>query len=106
MANYGLAWLSLGFDSRGKTNGKHTDATAALTLPDHFKCPKNNISSLIKTIYPHIDQPAHLPDHYFAHRTILTSRNDDVDEINKVLLEQFPGQEREFLSADTIINHE
>jgi ATP-dependent exoDNAse (exonuclease V) alpha subunit len=85
-------------------HGKHTDPTGSITLPDHFKCPENNISSLIQTIYPGIDQLPLQPDHYFAQRTILTSRNDDVDDINEALLAQFPGQEREFLSADSIKN--
>jgi hypothetical protein len=43
-------------------HGKHTDPTGSITLPDHFKCPENNISSLIQTIYPGIDQLPLQPD--------------------------------------------
>ena len=85
-------------------HGKHTDETGAITLPDHFKCTENTISSLIETIYPGINQLPLPPDQYFAERTILTSRNDDVDDINKELLQWFPGEERELLSADSIKN--
>ena len=86
-------------------HGRHTDETGTITLPDHFKCPDNTITSLIETIYPGINQLPLPPDHYFAQRTILTSRNDDVDNINQALLDQFPGEEREFLSADSIKNN-
>ena len=86
-------------------HGKHTDDREFTTLPDHFKCPENTIQSLIATIYPGINQLPLPPDEYFAERTILTSRNDDVDDINEEILRQFPGEEREFMSADTIKNN-
>jgi len=83
-------------------HGKHTDEAGSMTLPDHFKCPENTISSLISAIYPGINELPHPPDDYFASRTILTSRNDDVDDINEKMRSDFPGEEREFLSADSI----
>ena len=73
-------------------HGRHTDDTGTITLPDHFKCTENTIASLIETIYPGINQLPLPPDHYFAQRTILTSWNDDMDDINEALLGQFPGQ--------------
>ena len=85
-------------------HGKHTDETGAITLPNHFKCTDNTIASLIETIYPGIDRLPLPSDNYFAQRTILTSRNDDVDDINEGLLRQFPGEEREFISADSMKN--
>jgi ATP-dependent DNA helicase PIF1 len=82
--------------------GKHTNETGTTTLPDHFKCPENTIDSLISTIYPGINQLPLPTDQYIAERTILTSRNDDVDDINEKMLSEFPGEEIEFLSADSI----
>ena len=82
--------------------GKHTNANGSITLPDHFKCPENTLDSLIEIIYPNINQLPLPPDNYFAKRTILSSRNDDVDSINESILQQFPGEENEFLSADSI----
>ena len=78
----------------------------SITLPDHFKCTQNTIESLIQTIYPGINHLLLPPDAYFAERTILTSRNDDVDDINEEMLRQFPGEEREFLSADSVKGNE
>jgi hypothetical protein len=39
-------------------------------------------------------------------RTILSARNDDVDELNKALLEKFPGEKTVFHSADSVIREE
>ena len=83
-------------------HGKHTDETGNIKLPDHFKCTENTVESLISNIYPGVNDLPHPPDHYFAQRTILTSRNDDVDDINEKMLSEFPGQEKEFLSADSV----
>jgi len=83
-------------------HGKHPDETGSMTLLDHLKCPENTISSLISTIYPGINELPHPPDDYFASCTILTSRNDNVDDINEKMLLDFPGEETEFLSADSI----
>ena len=83
-------------------HGKHTDEARNTKLPDHFKCTENTISSLISAVYPGIKELPHPPDLYFAERTILTSRNDDVDDINEKMLLDFPGVMKEFLSADSV----
>ena len=83
-------------------HGQHTDDTGNTRLPDHFKCTENTVSSLISTIYPGINQLPHPSDHYFAEHTILTSRNDDVDDINEKMLSEFPGEKKKFLSADSV----
>ena len=83
-------------------HGKHTDEAGNIKLPDHFKCTENTVSSLISTVYSGVNEIPHPPDHYFAERTILTSRNDDVDDINEEMLSKFPGEEKEFMSADSV----
>ena len=83
-------------------HGQHTDEAGNTKLPDHFKCTENTIPSLISAIYPGINQLPLPPDHYFAERTILTSRNDDMDDINEEMLSAFPGVMKEFLSADLV----
>src|SRR5271168_1254602 len=76
--------------------------TRLITLPNHFKCLENTLNSLIETIYPGITQLPLPSDEYFANRTILTSQNTDVDEINEQMLDEFPGEEKVFMSADSI----
>ncbi|KAF8161980.1 hypothetical protein BJ912DRAFT_812424, partial [Pholiota molesta] len=61
------------------------------------------ISSLIDTIYSGIYCNALHEDQYYSERTILCSRNDDVDDINNAILNKFPGQSTTFHSADSIL---
>jgi hypothetical protein len=42
------------------------------------------------------------PDEYFSKRSILSARNDSVDSLNAKILQDFPGQEKTFHSADSI----
>jgi ATP-dependent DNA helicase PIF1 len=82
-------------------HGEHTDEASNISLPDQFKCRENTVSSLIDTIYPNI----HIPDHsnqYFSERIILSSMNKDVNALNKVVLDRFPGPIQTFHSADFI----
>jgi ATP-dependent DNA helicase PIF1 len=81
--------------------GKHTDEACNISLPDHFRCRENTVASLIDTIYPGVHTPNH-PDLYFSERTILSCKNDDVDNLNKAVLDRFPGDIRVFHSADFI----
>jgi len=82
-------------------HGDFTDASDDITLPDHFHCPENTVQSLIDTIYPGVSA-IQQPDQYYADRTILCSRNDDVHELNKKILDSFPGDEKTYFSADSI----
>ena len=83
-------------------HGQHTDEAGNMKLPNHFKCAENTVDSLISTVYSGVNELPHPPDQYFAERTILTSRNDDVDDINEKMLSDFPGEEKSFLSADSV----
>jgi ATP-dependent exoDNAse (exonuclease V) alpha subunit len=85
----------------GVGHGDFTDASDNITLPVHFHCPENTVQSLIDTIYPQVSTTPQ-PDQYFADRTILCSRNDNVHELNKKILDSFPGNEKVYLSADSI----
>ncbi|CAF1721168.1 unnamed protein product [Brassica napus] len=39
----------------------------------------------------------------YRHRAILTPTNDEVDKINDYMLSQLPGEEKVYLSSDSII---
>jgi len=81
--------------------GKHTDEESNISLPEHFKCQENSVDSLIHTIYPGIYAP-NRPPQYFSERTILSSKNNDVDALNQTVLDMFPGDKQVFQSADFI----
>jgi hypothetical protein len=87
-------------------HGQHTDETGNIVLPERFCCPENTVESLVQEIYSGIDQEPLPPDHYFAERAILSAKNADVDELNRLILEKFPGIARVHNSADSIIRVE
>ena len=46
----------------------------------------------------------HLINHHPSCRMILSSRNDDVNNLNSLMLNSFPGQEQTFFSEDSVTN--
>ncbi|KXN92371.1 hypothetical protein AN958_08387 [Leucoagaricus sp. SymC.cos] len=58
------------------------------------------MDDLTNFIYPDIQ--LHQSDQYFLDRTVLSSRNDEVDEINAAILERFPGEKHILMGADSI----
>lgn len=80
-------------------SGRNLQPDGHIKLKNNMSCG-NSINDLVSSTYPAISE-AH-PDQYFLERTILSSRNDDVDDINRKVLRQFPGEERHYFSADTI----
>ncbi|KAL6299925.1 hypothetical protein BKA93DRAFT_706492, partial [Sparassis latifolia] len=61
------------------------------------------ISSLIDDIYPEISANPPPPPDYFLNCTILAARNADVDGINTEVLGQMSGEERVYMSVDTVM---
>ena len=81
---------------------QHTSDSDDITLPSHFHCSENTVNSLISTIYPNIDQPVEHPETFFAQRTILSGKNDNVDSLNHTIINKFPGQLHVYHSADSL----
>ena len=50
--------------------------------------PHNDIEELINVIYPDINQ-GNLEDQFFLKRTILSSKNDTVDQLNQLILDRY-----------------
>src|SRR5580658_8385822 len=82
-------------------HGKHTDNDANITIPPKFHLPTNSVPALLDHIYPGIGNLPHPPDYYFAERSILSPCNVDVNALNQMVLDKFPGQERVYHSADS-----
>ena len=56
---------------------------------------------LINMIYPDIHINAYNIE-FMYNRAILAAKNIDVDKINELASNYFPGQSREYLSADSV----
>jgi len=86
------------------SHGKHTDNSDKIILPPNLRLEENTVDGLIQHIYPglsHLQPPLH---QYFSERIILSSHNDDVDDLNSLMLNSFPGKEHIFFSEDTVEN--
>ena len=82
----------------GRLNSEDDDT---ITLPDYMHCA--DIDTLIKTVYNGISSATPPPPEYFLNRMLLSARNDDVHTINDQVLDQMVGEERCFISADSVI---
>src|SRR5919205_1265975 len=81
-------------------HGKHTDAQDNIIIPENMRLPDNSIGGLIDHIYPNIHQIQTSLHQFFSEHILLSSWNDDVDDINEAILNKYPGPVREFHSAD------
>lgn len=62
----------------------------------------NTVDSLITATYPDILE-GQKEDTYFLDHTILSAKNDAVDDLNTSILEKFPGEQSVFISIDGVI---
>jgi len=87
-------------------HGKHTDELCNIKLLDCMKLEENTVEALTHHIYPGLSnlQLNPPPYEYFSDRMILSSRNDDVDDLNNTMLNTFPGEEQTFFSQDSAAN--
>lgn len=90
--------LDVGHGRRNVTN-----ADTTITLPQNMRCG-DNTEHLINAVYPGIGvlDTSDNNDEYFLERTILTGRNDDMEEMNKQILDRIPGESRIYRSADSV----
>ncbi|MFS7972712.1 putative DNA helicase [Helianthus anomalus] len=90
----------------GKVGGSN-DGEATIDIPNDLLIADSPdpISDLINFVYPSIVDNSKQPN-FFQERAILAPKNDVVQEINDRLLSIFPGDEKEFLSSDSICQSE
>ncbi|XP_021986336.1 uncharacterized protein LOC110882680 [Helianthus annuus] len=90
----------------GKVGGRN-DGEAVIDIPEELLITDstNPIGSLINFVYPSILESFNDPN-YFQERAILAPKNDVVHEINDTLLAMFPGDQKEYLSSDSICQSE
>ena len=72
-----------------------------ITLPPFVPCTQS-VTDLINHVYPQ-ERLLRAPGDYqaFCGRAILSTRNDTVRELNRTILNIFPGQERTYLAVDS-----
>jgi hypothetical protein len=89
------------------------DGTEASIGQDYVRLPeeivvaytdsKNSVSKLINDIFPSLGQNGVSPS-YISSRAILSTKNEYVDELNAMLIDQFPGEEKIYYSFDSAVD--
>ncbi|XP_074297252.1 uncharacterized protein LOC141627958 [Silene latifolia] len=64
------------------------------------QCP---VTALVECVFPEVQHKVFCPS-IFTGRVILTPRNNDVDLINALLIDKFPGKEYVYKSFDSVID--
>ncbi|CAF1074549.1 unnamed protein product, partial [Brachionus calyciflorus] len=85
-----------------KSNGNENYAKYLLKLGEELPpnlCTKLDPYALIQSIYHNLDQNYKNPE-FMLERAILAPTNDDVDMLNKLIIEQFPGESKTYRSID------
>jgi hypothetical protein len=85
-------------------HGQHTEQNGNIQLPAHVAVPENKVESLIDKIYPGFAENGALTPEYLSEHTILSARNDDVDDVNSIMLACIPGEEIVYQSADSALD--
>ncbi|CAN1750786.1 ATP-dependent DNA helicase PIF1 [Linum perenne] len=77
-----------------------------ISIPEQFLIPKsiNPIIDLVTRVYPDLARN-HQSVAYIRTRAIVTPTNQVVSSINDYVLTQIPGDERIYLSSDTLTTH-
>jgi ATP-dependent DNA helicase PIF1 len=71
-----------------------------IRLPNDIILPSQNINDLINFVYSNLT--TNFNPQYLVKRAILTPKNIDVHTVNTIIMDQFPGDAVEYLSADVI----
>ena len=89
------------------------DGTKTTIIDDKIKLPPfmiipykdefTSLSTLILAIFPNIERYSNSVD-LMIDRAILTPKNDDVDEINRILIDKLPGPITRYYSFDKTID--
>ena len=90
-------WLLDVGHRRGTKDGR-------IKLANSMSCV-NTVKNLIYEVYPGLNtlNIAENHDQYFLDQTILSSRNDNVDNLNAKILDYFPGKKIVLTSADSVV---
>ena len=71
-----------------------------IRLPNDIILPSQNINDLINFVYSNFT--THFNPQYLVEHTILAPKNVNVNNVNTIIIDQFPGEAVEYYSADII----
>ena len=81
-------------------DGSPHDAAKLMRLPDSIVFESQELSDFVNEIYPGVEHN-YTDAEWLKGRAILAPKNEDVDAINAEVMRRLPGDERNFVSADS-----
>ena len=87
--------------------GGPNDGEATIEIPSDLLITEttNPIATIVETVYPSFTGVTN-PQQYFQERAILAPTHDVVRQVNDYMLSQLPGEEKVYLSSDSICKSE
>ena len=79
--------------------------SSSINLPQNMHLQDNTVNGLVNALYPNLEQGNHSDD-YFLHRTILSPKNDTVDEMNQSILDRYLGEQTIITSVDKVTSND
>ena len=77
----------------------HDEGEDMIQIPPEYLV--NSIDELINKVFPNIEE-GYLDKFFVSCRAILTPKNENVDKLNEMIMDKFPGIGHTYLSRDTI----
>ncbi|XP_062104302.1 uncharacterized protein LOC133815480 [Humulus lupulus] len=93
--------LRVGNGEEPTNNDEKIEIPASMIIP--YEDDTSSLKNLINNIFPNLDECAS-NTHMMIHRAILTPKNEYVDHINNLLIQQFPGNVTTYYSYDENID--
>nr|XP_009781589.1 PREDICTED: uncharacterized protein LOC104230465 [Nicotiana sylvestris] len=93
--------MRIGNGKENKNDKNKIEIPRPLIIP--FTTEKDSLNHLFKVTYPDL-YLTRSNISFFTSRAILTTKNDFVDEINDMLIAQFPADEKVYLATDETID--
>ena len=91
-----------------RANEQHDGVEYTMSLPAHVKIggrtAERGLENLLDATYPDITNPQPRPPVYFTERTILTTCNETVDELNHSILGKFSGVTCTFAGYNKVVH--
>ena len=98
----------------GKIETKPEIGEDMIPIPEQMKSSTETINQFVEEIYPNVgdrineaskDRDTNPNWSKWVHeRTVICSRNDDVEEVNRICIDKMKGDSRIYRSADKILN--
>ncbi len=84
---------------------EHELGTHKIQLDPVFILKENRLADLCNFVFGTLEENYNFPQ-WLSSRAILCPTNQAADAVNNIMMDKFPGQPRDYMSSDKLLNHE